>query len=400
MLFDEFVRSSARAWNSYFNNVSEQIKTGKTDIGNRRALFPTMLLCTKTDNYYIAELLGSSETFSSLVVKRHVEPNINRYFNLFDVSEDRGFTFKLDHGEKTGLKDLILADRIDDEKVRSRFPFVQFQGNTVLTSVRGDQVPIFFGRNHGSAYFVECKLINTLDSAIRVKTILYAIVVNKGFTKQRYIDTLNSTLSDGSKVLGITAVNSEEAKRQIVAAQFSNIYLTNKLRETTIGEFLKAHPEILNMSLSTRRFITEPHLPWVEKGAGNGDGAINPDLLVERDDGFCDIYDLKTALLNKASLTKGTRSRRRFIDYVQEGISQLANYKEYFEFEKNRAVAFQKYAVKVSNPNLVLVVGSYENVNPNEIAEASRLLQNFAIIDYDTLMQLFFNARGADDNND
>jgi hypothetical protein len=111
--------------------------------------------------------------------------------------------------------------------------------------------------------------------------------------------------------------------------------------------------------------------------------------MIERNDGFYDIYDLKTALLNKTSITKGERSRRRFIDYVEEGVAQLANYSEYFDYSKNCQFASEKYGIKVKNPNLVLVVGNFENANKTEIQEASRRLKNLTIIDYDSFLQLF-----------
>ncbi len=116
--------------------------------------------------------------------------------------------------------------------------------------------------------------------------------------------------------------------------------------------------------------------------------------MVELSDGSFDIYDLKTAAIDKQSITKGGHRRRRFIDYVQEGIAQLVNYKEYFKFEKNQQLAQQKYKIKVSEPTLILVVGNYDNAEKEEIREASRTLpEKCYIIDYDTLNAMFFNAQ-------
>ena len=115
--------------------------------------------------------------------------------------------------------------------------------------------------------------------------------------------------------------------------------------------------------------------------------AINPDLLIRRQDGFYDIYDLKTAVLDRTRITKGAKRRRRFIDYVEEGIAQLAHYRSYFTSERNAAHAFAKYGVRVSKPNLILVVGNYDNAKPRELEEASRKLGGISIIDYDSLLQ-------------
>src|SRR5207248_10770483 len=93
------------------------------------------------------------------------------------------------------------------------------------------------------------------------------------------------------------------------------------------------------------------------------------------------------------SITKGTHKRRRFIDYVNEGIAQLNNYRDYFSYEMNRNHAFSKYKIKVQEPKLYLIVGSYDNVNDAEVREACRSHRDdLAIIDYDTLNSLFANG--------
>jgi hypothetical protein len=114
--------------------------------------------------------------------------------------------------------------------------------------------------------------------------------------------------------------------------------------------------------------------------------------MVQRDDGFFDIYDLKTAAPNRKSITKGKRNRRRFIDYVEEGIAQLAHYEEYFRYDENCKFAFENYGIKVSNPNLYLVAGNLENANEQQLDEACRKLKNIKVIDYDTLSGMFYKS--------
>ena len=84
--------------------------------------------------------------------------------------------------------------------------------------------------------------------------------------------------------------------------------------------------------------------------------------------------------------TKGGHSRRRFIDYVGEGIAQLANYKQYFSYPANANYAKGKYGVETNSPQLILIIGNYENVDIQEIKEASRHMRdNYTIIDWDSL---------------
>ncbi len=120
---------------------------------------------------------------------------------------------------------------------------------------------------------------------------------------------------------------------------------------------------------------------------------INPDLLIERPDGYFDIVDFKLAGIHKKKLTKASRKRRRFIDYVCEGIAQLSNYEFYFSFEGNQKHALEKFGVKVRNPNLMLVIGNDENYIKQEVEEALRVFKNskLKIVDYDTLISKFLN---------
>jgi hypothetical protein len=114
--------------------------------------------------------------------------------------------------------------------------------------------------------------------------------------------------------------------------------------------------------------------------------------MAQREDGFFDIYDLKTAALDRMRITKGEQRRRRFIDYIEEGIAQLAHYREYFTFEGNCQIAEKKYGIKVRNPRLTLIAGNIENADVREVTEACRRYPEIALLDYDTLAQLFFGV--------
>ena len=194
------------------------------------------------------------------------------------------------------------------------------------------------------------------------------------------------------EVMGVHTVQGKSEEQLIVAGQLQSMYLFPGLHETTIGEFLKLHPEIIKSAFKTEHFEYEPYLEWLEHDGTCVDVAINSDLLVKRPDGNYDIYDLKTAALAKKNVTKGARKRRRFIDYVEEGVAQLVNYKEYFTYPKNAEYAKEKYSVEVNEPKLVLVVGSWENSSQEEVTQALRRYPSIEIIDYDTFCHQFIGA--------
>ena len=169
----------------------------------------------------------------------------------------------------------------------------------------------------------------------------------------------------------------------------------NSLHETSIGSFIDQHREILLSALEAQQLVSEPYLPWLVPSPDPDEVAINPDLFIQRSDGYWDIYDLKLALLNRKSLTTGSRNRRRFVYSVEDGIAQLAHYREFLAIPTHAALAQQKYGATFSNPRYVLVVGNYENVNEVEIADARRRFPDLELIDYDSLLQLYLMHENA-----
>ena len=128
---------------------------------------------------------------------------------------------------------------------------------------------------------------------------------------------------------------------------------------------------------------------------GRREPAINPDCILLHADGSFDICDLKLPLLNRTSLTKGERNRRRFVDSVEEGIAQLAHYKDYFADEINAAKAAKLYGIRrTGSPRMVLIVGNEENFDSSKVKEASRRLQPFELMSYDTVLQLYLASSG------
>jgi len=172
----------------------------------------------------------------------------------------------------------------------------------------------------------------------------------------------------------------------------TGVHLSNGVSETTIGFLLNSHPEIFKGAFKTEQFIYEATLDWQEHSGAICKSSIRPDFFIKRKDGYFDILDLKLAKIDRKSLTKGKDLRKKFVDYVYEGISQLVNYEAYFNFEKNAAYAWKKFGIKINNPRLILVVGNDENLPVEEAEKALKLHPNITIVDYDTLISLFHQS--------
>lgn len=389
MLPEKFIKLTSRVWNSYLQQVQGLANKGQLSCRyGRILLYPNIMLYAVTKEHFIVELIGANKTFQKLVPKKHAETSIDRYLNQFSDIPGNGL-LHIDCNE-THIKDICLSHASDLQSLEDRFPMVkQFGTRIVKADGSGSVLPV--GPNCEVLTLDNCNIVNRESLAFRAKYVLHILIVKRTLTERRHSEIMQKIFNSDNRVKGIHSCLAGTEEDYIVAGQLQNLYLSPKLRETTIGEFLKTHPQIVKRGFAAKNFVYEPTLPWIEGSPENNDREINPDLLVQRGDGFYDIYDLKTAALDKKKITKGERCRRRFIEYIQEGAAQLANYRDYFSYRKNRDYAKEKFNVQVNNPNLVLVVGNYDNVEKVEVQEACRQYANITIIDYDTLIQIFLS---------
>lgn len=388
MLFDKYILEVKNIFESYFEYVLEMQENGNLESNGGSVLYPNILLVTNCSGFYVAELIGAVKKYSGLIVKTHKEKSIYRYLSQFDDSEPDSCVH-LD-GQGSGFRFLCLAQDADFKAVETRFPSIELYGSK-LNRMGGKGSVISFGPSFESCSIENCVLVNRLDNLYRCKNILAAYIFKNSITTQKLIDFFSKGLGE-KEVRGVHTIQGQTEEQLIIAGQLQSMYLLPGLHETTIGEFLKLHPEIIKKAFKTEHFEYEPYLKWIEHDGTCEDIAINPDLLIRRADGYYDIYDLKTAALAKKNVTKGGRKRRRFIDYVEEGVAQLVNYEEYFTYPKNAIYAKEKYGIEVEKPKLVLVVGSWENSSPEEVNQARRRYAEIEIIDYDTFCHLFIGA--------
>lgn len=392
MKFREFIDSSSYLLEKYFSSLYTEISTERIKLEVGKILFPNLSLFTETKEHFILELFGAANFFSRLKSFTHKCSSTTSYFGQFEGQKENPIiTFT---GRSSGLSTLLLSNKVDLEDVKKRFGFISDQWKTHLSRSTGNGALFSFGDNFKSCYFDNCLIINRLSEIYRVKYILGAELISKNFSEEDYAYDLNRRLtkkvSGTHELYGIHYIPDTKYEGYAISGQFANIFLLPKLRETRIGEFIRKHPAFIERTLDCKSFLYNKRFDWVESNNNTWEKFIQPDLMLERTDGYYDICDLKTAAMSKKRITKGHHRRRRFIDYAEEGIAQLANYEDYFKYEKNAELAWSKYKVKVKNPRLILVVGSYENTSREEINEAIRKLKpNYHIIDYDTLNSLF-----------
>jgi hypothetical protein len=138
--------------------------------------------------------------------------------------------------------------------------------------------------------------------------------------------------------------------------------LTNQAtNERVIDRFIADRKRHFAKALGYKDAISQPSLKIIDSNElGPDDEFLQPDYLMEKEDGTYDILDLKKALVS--SVTVGSPKRLRFNAYVNELIAQLHGYKRYFQSDKNREWAKTNLGIQTDqNLRLIGVVGNHNN---------------------------------------
>ena len=373
----------------HYGNVQKAQQSGAITFSpGISILFPTILLFTETKSHYIVELFGASRKFAGLDLRKHKEASVNRYVSQLSNDSSQAH-LRVDTGFVV-FEGICVGDNTDLCELALRFPVAaHYQENYRLIRNAGSGSLLSFGPDVKFCSFMNCAFIHRGSVAFRLKHVLYMAVLSKTLPQNEALDHLNAVFCNSGHLKGVHFCNDEQRSDLLIAAQLQSICFQPDIQETTLGQFLNTNKIILLRALAAKELFHEPYLSWQIPQPPDSEEAINPDFLLQRSDNYWDVIELKTAALKRRDLTRGPRRRRRFVDYVSEGIAQLAHYREYVSNPENQQHAKTKYNVQFQEPRFILIVGNFENADAEKIKEASRQVRDTVIIDYDTLIQLF-----------
>lgn len=411
----EFCKITGDAFNEYLSAIASLTEAGQlsTTITDPVPSFPQMIIVTTLPNHFAYELVGGRRINRKLKVVKRDLGDSGLYFGQFNYPAETKVGIKISgpadiaailENPRTGMAtgggigSMALITLDAREELDRRFPAVVDQHLTKITIVGEDVGPPFvFSEDAGFFHIDDVLLANALNGMVRIRHIRHASIIPKDASREdyrRYLDKLLD-IRDGLSPVAMQFLPGHRAETIHHAAQFANIFLMNRLHETSIGSFIDQHSEVLLSALEAKQLISEPYLEWVIPSPDPSEHAVNPDLFVQRSDGYWDVYDLKLALLNRKDITTGRRNRRRFVASIEEGIAQLAHYRDFLSIPEHAALAKEKYGVTFDDPRFVLVVGNYENVDTERVADARRRFAGLELIDYDSLLQLYLIHKNA-----
>jgi len=232
-----------------------------------------------------------------------------------------------------------------------------------------------------------CLVANSLGNVVRARYINLFLVIPAELESQEAINALRELVRIQGDLPGVQIVSRGHQEAIAQAGQLANLYLRG-VHETVLTQFLEEHSEIIQRALGAKQIFFQPLLAWHEGNEDPSEAAIQPDIIMRRSDGQWFIIDFKLPLLTKSTITTGGHKRRRFIYTVADGVAQLHNYRVFFEYRTNREAAVSVLGDEVRDAQLILIVGTSENVDLTEVDEAMRPLKPVEILDYDTLIRM------------
>lgn len=382
MILEKLKKIADETLKKYFDEIHKMDLQSSIEKKNGVLLYPTLLLIIKTDKHYILELFGASTKHRSLnirIVNCNTSSNYLYQFHTLDHKAIFNFDAK-----DNSIENLLFSD---GDNLGSSFAVELFEESKYPQILRenGEGSLIDFGEKFKSCALFNCLIRNKYRSFVRIKYILAMVIIDKRMQIREFQKTFHNFLHNAVYELrGVSLSRPEDITPHLLLAGFQSLYLVNKINETVITQFLAEHPEILLQAFNAKKLISERNFVWQEP---KNEKTIRPDFLIQRMDGYWDIVDFKLPLLNKESITVNSQRNRRFIAYVEDGLSQLANYREYFLNEKNLNYLKKNFQVEFSNPNYILVVGHNENVNKDDIKQAARKIRDeITVVDYDSIV--------------
>lgn len=165
------------------------------------------------------------------------------------------------------------------------------------------------------------------------------------------------------------------------AAELEELINDPAVRESDLQEFFERHPHLL-AGTSYDRVVAHPVL------ARDQDGPLVPDFMLEPvGGGFADVLDLK---LPGARLVAGRKDRVRVSAHVAEALSQVREYRAYFEDSRRRHAVQEKYGLQAYRPTAAVLIGRDPGPGQDKF-ELKRLWDELPghvrIITYDELLR-------------
>tara|TARA_R110002020_G_scaffold303939_2_gene519460 strand:- start:79317 stop:80513 length:1197 start_codon:yes stop_codon:yes gene_type:complete len=356
--------------------------------------FCRYVLINRLQNHYVIELLGFqpfTNNPSFIIEDKPNKYDLNFFINGGKFFKDyKGLNpiikFKdvNDYTCKTGAANLFLTVTKVPEFIEEFFEDY-FHHNTRITSpIEECELPFNLPSDSTNIFLHNLALVSQVQGIYSFRRHSTTIVINKNITTIQFKKFLKQLFNVGQ--IDWENIYGGRFKFQLISELKSLAYLN--VDETAIDKFIQLISIPFAKALGYKSAKSNIRLQISSTELKTDKKYLTPDFLLEREDGYYDILDLKLGLLN-SDFAFGDWTNSYFSSYAQKLLGQLKGYQRYFSFDSNSDWAFQKYGIKIKNPILIGIAGNHNNFNREVVERALEgNIESFRLINYNQLAEL------------
>ncbi len=391
----QLIKVASRWFEDWFKYIKGSIEYGQISI-NGEYSFPGVLRVGESNAHYVIELTGAQDIGNTQEYHIRVPSGTEKIANA---------TSFLNPGPRTNgatsalmvitsrdniFSHLVFATRFDREKFEQHIN-VPIVGPRIQADADFDaDVPLMIAGTADKLLFRDIDLIRSDGPQIFFRRISTIIVLKKTISERQLVDWLNGKsqfmlgMPERPDILGLNLDYS--VSKEGFAVQLLSL-ANQDVTERIIDSFIQHNKSFFAQALGYIKAFSQPECKIINSDGLEGEFLI-PDFMMLRQDGGCDILDLKKALI--PSVTVGTRNRLRFNAYVAELVGQLEGYRRYFSSPENARWVTENLGITVAdNPRLVGVVGNHNNFERDRVDLAiGPYRDNLSIISYSEVANL------------
>lgn len=393
-----FIRTISGLINGWLNNIKQLISNGDIKMSGKYS-YNHILRVAESSTHFICELCGSKnyEPNQAISIKAPNKPeqltgNTTSYFwSKSNDGNQQDAVLKITSKENvfSGLALGLITTKADFDSISKKMNLPIRKAN-IIANAEKFKIPIVIAPEADYLLFNDIDIFETNGICVHYRILPSAFVIRKPVDESElkksfeYLTTSNLQFFQFSnRIVGInTGLNSSV---EHFADQLFGLS-TQDTKEAIIDKFIQEHADYFAIALGYKSALSQKELKWIKK-AGNDPDVSIPDFLMEREDGYFDILDIKTGATKYKSITKSKKSgkngkvRMRFIDYASELIAQLKDYERYFSYEENINYAHETYGIKIKDLKLIGVIGNYNNFDRGEV-DSSLDKENVLVFSY------------------
>lgn len=390
MNFEEFTDVCRHFFQDWLNWLHQNFQNGNMKITGTYS-FANIVQIAQSPTHFIVELQGAKKYYPNqkinleILKKSREVASTTSYFTSGDEITD---TTKptVDFGvEKSSWSGGYIANNFDADLFAKKFGFATPHTGLHIFDA---EIPIQIRPEANFIAFNNIDFIRSTGPRIWFRTVVSAFVIQKSVSRKAFINWLleecNSNLRNRWAVGMTVGVDSstQQFAKQLLSLSNQNV------KEASLDKFIQKHAEHFASVLDYKQLLSQKTLKWIDRQDFDPVES-RPDYLMERDDGYFDILDLKTGCTKLQSLTKGGQARIRFTDYVDELIAQLVTYERYFDSQENREWAYRELGIRTKDITLIGVVGNQNNLVRNEVDVVLQRYKNkLFVLSYNDILSI------------